>query len=88
MEISALRSQIDAIDEKLADLFIQRMTVSAAIGTYKAEQNLPIFVPQREQEIIEQLTSRSPDALAPYVAGLYEKIFSLSREYQQELMKE
>ncbi len=83
MEISELRNQIDSIDEKLVDLFVQRMSVSAAIGAYKRSHDLPVHVPQREKEIIEKLSVSAPEALAPYVSRLYEHIFALSREYQQ-----
>lgn len=84
MDISALRDQIDAIDRELTALFLKRMAVSAAIGAYKKEQGLPIHVPQREQEIIGTVSHNSPEALAPYVARLYEEIFTLSRAYQEE----
>ncbi len=88
MDISGLRLQIDSIDEKLLDLFIQRMSVSAEIAAYKAERNLPVHVPQREKEIIDKVSNSSPEALVPYVSRLYEQIFTLSREYQQQYTKE
>ena len=84
MDISILRGDIDAIDSQLVALFVKRMALSAAIGNYKKELGLPIHVPQREQEIIETLSREAGDQLAPYVARLYQQIFALSREYQQE----
>lgn len=85
MDISELRSRIDAIDTQLSSLFLQRMELSAAIGAYKKERGLPIHVPQREKEIIDKLSQNSPEALSIYVARLYEEIFALSREYQEHL---
>lgn len=85
MDIAELRSGIDTIDQQLTDLFIQRMALSAAIGSYKKERGLPIHVPQREREIIEKLSQMASHELAPYVARLYEQIFALSRDYQKEL---
>lgn len=85
MDISMLRDGIDAIDQQLTRLFLQRMTLSAQIGAYKKEQGLPIHVPQREKEILDNLSQNSPKELAGYVTRLYEEIFVLSREYQENL---
>lgn len=84
MELSELRQQIDAIDKELTDLFLKRMVCSAAVGAYKRERGLPVYVPEREQAIIEKLSNEVPAQLQPYVAQLYEKIFALSRAYQNE----
>ncbi len=85
MDIAELRCGIDAIDSQLTELFLQRMALSAQIGAYKKERGLPIYVPQREREIIDKLCENAPEELSDYVARLYEQIFALSREYQNRL---
>ena len=57
MDITTARNEIDRIDEQITALFCQRMACSAAIGAYKAENALPIYVPSREEEILEKLQS-------------------------------
>lgn len=86
MDITSLREQINDIDRELTELFIKRMTVSAAIGAYKKEHGLPVHVPQREQEIIDTVSQNTPAVLTPYVTRLYAHIFALSREYQEEAL--
>ncbi len=83
MELQELRQKIDAIDEEMIRLFCQRMEVSKAIGAYKKERNLPIFVPEREQEKLLDIADRAGE-LSDYAVKLYETVFSLSREYQSE----
>ena len=83
MELQELRQKIDAIDEELIRLFAQRMEVSKAIGIYKKERDLPIFVPQREREKLADVATLAGE-LSDYTVRLYETIFSLSREYQSE----
>lgn len=83
MELQELRQKIDAIDEEMIRLFCQRMEVSKAIGAYKKERNLPIFVPEREQEKLMDIADRAGE-LSDYAVKLYETVFSLSREYQSE----
>ena len=85
MEIDTAREQIDQIDRKITELFCQRMQCSAAIGAYKAERGLPIYVPEREEEILAKLASASAPDMKDYVEKLYRYIFSLSRDYQQTL---
>ena len=79
MDIKELRSRIDGIDEELVALFLRRMAVSAQIGAYKKERDLPIFVPEREQEKLADV--------AEYAKRLYDTIFTLSRDYQDEVLK-
>ena len=85
MDLQELRQKIDTIDEELIRLFCLRMEVSKAIGTYKKERNLPIFVPEREQEKLDDVMGKAGEEMADYVKGLYETVFRLSRDYQSEV---
>ena len=84
MELQQLRQQIDAIDKELIRLFCQRMEVSRQIGAYKKERDLPVFVPQREQEKLADV-ARQAEGLSDYAKELYQTIFALSRAYQKEV---
>lgn len=57
MDIKDLRDQIDDIDEELITLFLKRMHLSLQIAEYKKKHNLPIFVPEREQEILRKVAA-------------------------------
>lgn len=83
MELEALRKEIDRIDDQLIALFSQRMEVAAKIADYKHAKGLPIYVPQREAEKLEDVEHKA-GALAPYARTLYSTLFSLSRKYQEE----
>lgn len=87
MDIKELRSRIDGIDEELVALFLRRMEVSAEIGAYKKERNLPIFVPEREREKLADVAEKAGPEMAVYVKRLYDTIFTLSRDYQNEVLK-
>lgn len=82
MEISEIRKQIDEIDESITDLFAKRMTLSAQIADYKKENNLPIFVPEREREILRTVAQQAGAEFSDYTRVLYNTIFDLSRSYQ------
>ena len=84
MELSELRSQIDRIDDQLVKLFAERMEVSAAIGDYKKDNNLPIFVPAREREKLKDVAEKAGPEMANYTRVLYSMLFELSRSYQSK----
>ena len=51
-DLSELRQQIDSIDSQLVKLLAQRADITAKVGQYKSLVGLPIYVPEREAELI------------------------------------
>ena len=84
MEINELRSQIDNIDDELVKLFCRRMEVSEQIAEYKRQNSLPILVPAREREKLQEVSSKAGTEMANYTRVLYSMIFELSRSYQSK----
>ena len=50
--LDELRTQIDAIDSQMVELLAQRASLTAQVGQYKSQVGLPIYVPEREAELI------------------------------------
>ena len=84
MELKDLREQIDSIDDQLVKLFVKRMSISAQVADYKKEHNLPIFVPAREREILQDVATKAGPEMANYTRVLYSMMFELSRSYQSK----
>ena len=84
MDIKELRGQIDAIDEELVTLFCRRMEVAEQIADYKREHNMPILVPAREREKLQDVSAKAGTDMANYTRVLYSMIFELSRSYQSK----
>ena len=59
MELKDLRERIDTIDGELVGLFAERMDIAAKVADYKKANNLPIYVPAREREILNRAWSWS-----------------------------
>ena len=59
MELSEIRRSIDAVDDQLLNLFLERMRLSEAVGSYKNENHLPILNKQREREILAKVTEKA-----------------------------
>ena len=71
MELKDLREQIDGIDNDLVDLFVRRMQLSAKIADYKKEHKLPVYVPAREREILQDVAEKAGPEMANYTRVLY-----------------
>ena len=59
MDLQELRKEIDSIDDELVRLFGQRMEIAAKIADYKKENNLPILVPAREREKLQDVAEKA-----------------------------
>jgi len=85
MSIESLRNEIDAVDSQMVSLFEKRMKIAGRIAEYKKENSLPVFDKSREEEVLKKLADLSDEEMKDYVVSLYEKIFELSRSYQEKL---
>lgn len=84
MELKDLRNQIDEIDNELVGLFTKRMEISAQVADYKKANNMPIHVPAREREILQEVAKKAGQDMEKYARVLYSMIFELSRSYQSK----
>lgn len=84
MELKDLRNQIDEIDDELVHLFTKRMAISAQVADYKKANNIPIHVPARERQILQEVATKAGPDMENYARVLYSMIFELSRSYQSK----
>ena len=83
MDIKELREQINEIDEKLVELFLKRMEVSAGVAAYKKERGLPVFDAQRERSHLQELQEHADPPMDEYVLEFFQDVMRLSRAYQK-----
>ncbi len=85
MGIEEWRSQIDRIDERLLELLNERVQLALQIGREKRAQQLPIYAPERETQIIERLIASNSGPLDEHaVRRIFEAIVGESRRLQEE----
>ncbi len=83
-DLSVIREKINEIDNKIVELWKERMEFSLEIAEYKKENNLPIFDEKREKELLDRIGDMAGTGLDQYCRELYEKIMKISRDYQQD----
>lgn len=86
MDITQLRENINALDDKLRELFLERMELSQQVSLYKKENNLPVLDKGREREILYRLTENAGSEQQKYIKTLFSTLFSLSRSYQNTIL--
>lgn|SRR5687767_14934202 len=60
--LAGYRASIDNIDAALIHMLAERFRITQAVGTYKAERNLPASDPAREERQIARLRKLAEDA--------------------------
>jgi chorismate mutase len=88
--LSALRRQIDDLDNSLLELLARRMRVSREIGQYKKEHNMPILQAQRYDEILQKRISQAEQMgmHTEFMKTVLVAIHEESVRHQQEIMKD
>jgi len=80
-----LREAIDKVDEVLVKLLNQRAKYAIEIGELKALLELPIYVPEREKEVLQHVERISAGPLEGVaVRRLFERIIDESRRVERE----
>ena len=85
MELSEIRTKIDAVDDQLLQLFLERMSLSEEVAAYKHEHHLPFLNKAREREFLAKVMEKAGDK-ERYAYHLYSTLFELGRSRQAELI--
>jgi len=84
--LEELRGRIDVIDDQLVALLNARAASVIEIGRLKRERGLPVYQPEREQEVLGRtraLTARLGGPLAEDAIGrLFERIIDEARHLE------
>ena len=87
MSLSDWRRQIDEIDRKLVELLNQRSRCALEIGKLKQAENLPLYQPDREQEVLQKAEAANSGPLTDAaIRRLFERIIDEARSIEREAM--
>jgi len=85
MDIEDWRKKIDELDCRLVELLSQRAQAALAIGKLKRETNLPVYEPDRERSVFENVQAANRGPLAGRdLVRIYERIIDVMRTIQKE----
>ena len=85
MDIADWRTKIDELDRQLVDLLSQRAQVAHEIGRVKRSQSLPIYEPDRERTVFDNVRKVNKGPLPDRdLIAIFERIMDMMRKIQQE----
>jgi chorismate mutase len=85
MDIEGWRKKIDELDEKLVELISERARAAVAIGKLKRDTSMPIYEPDRERIVFENVQAANRGPLAGRdLVRIYERIIDVMRNVQKE----
>ncbi len=87
-DLKDIRIKITETDNKMAELFKERMALVEQVAQYKKEKGLPILDPEREAEILQKGAARIEDIdLKSYYVSFLKSTMELSRRYQSSILE-
>ena len=85
MDIADWRKKIDDLDRRLVELLSERAQVAHEIGRMKRAQELPIYEPDRERVVFDNVRGVNKGPLPDRdLVAIFERIMDMMRKIQQE----
>ena len=88
-DMTSLRKKIDRLDKLIVKLLNRRAKYADEIGKVKEKLGLEVYSPEREKQVIENVSRENPGPLTEEaVKRLYERIIDESRRLERESAEE
>jgi len=85
MDIEDWRKKIDELDCRLVALLSERARAAVEIGRLKRDTSMPIYEPDRERIVFENVQQANPGPLPGRdLVRIYERIIDVMRNIQKE----
>lgn len=81
------RRRIDELDDRLLELFLERMHTSEEIGYIKLTSRLPLFQPGREDAVLKRMAASCPPQYSGYVTAFFHNLMEQSKRSQREILR-
>ncbi len=86
-ELRALRIRLDQINTRLQGIILERADIVKQVAKFKNVNNLSVFQPSREMEILRELNNSNLGSFnLKQIWGIWRGILMLIRRYNQSLI--
>lgn len=83
MDIADWRKKIDELDQRLVELLNERARAAKEIGALKRNTKMPIYEPDRERKIFDNVRQKNPGPLPDRdLVQIFERIIDVMRKIQ------
>ena len=82
--LAELRQQIDTLDREIVECLQRRAALAKRVGAEKGE-NVPIYVPERERQVLAHVAAGARDGLldAAALENIYREVLSACRALEK-----
>ena len=83
------RHQIDLLDQEILNLLNERAKLSVNIAMLKSRNKMPVFVPERENSLLEQIISMNKGPLTmEAIRNIFLTIMDESKKLQSDILNQ
>lgn len=87
--LAQCRERIDDVDRRILDLLNERTLIVEEIGRIKRDAGLPIYEPQREDQVFQNVIENNHGPLtSDAIKRVFERIIDEMRKVQRERMEQ
>ncbi|MBQ9344667.1 MAG: chorismate mutase [Kiritimatiellae bacterium] len=83
MDLTSLRTEINAIDDEMVKLFLRRMALMDDVAETKRQAHAPVLDPAREREILSRVAAEVGPELENGARLFFATLFDISRSRQR-----
>lgn len=85
-DLLSIREKINEIDNRIVELWKERMEACLSVAQYKKENNLPVLDSKRESELLNRIGNMAGEELEVYSRVLYDTVMTVSKSYQHKYL--
>ncbi len=82
MDLEKVRESINEVDDKIAELYEQRMNLVEQVIQAKKQSGVAVNDPERERKILLRISDKVSENRQVYLKRVFETIFETSKAYQ------
>lgn len=79
------RDRINAVDDKIVDLLIERYRIIREVGDFKEQNNIPTVVEERVKEVINRVGDRAGEDYEDIVCEIYALMIAIAHDLEDEV---
>ena len=90
LELAEFRNIIDRIDDEIMENVFERIGLMGDLAEYKKKNNIPVFDPAREREVIARITKKGIEygLSDEFIKKVYQALIDESKRIQKIIFDE
>jgi 4-amino-4-deoxychorismate mutase len=79
------RERLNAVDQKIVDLLVERYKIIREVGAFKEQNNIPTVVEERVKEVINLVGDRAGEDYEDIVCEIYALMIAIAHDLEDEV---